>query len=558
MHFPHPVTPFFASVSDPIFAVPFNRMAERYALPIRLSIVCLNTYLYLNYAPAGAPPDVVLRGLKVLGRVVPGLVNSMLDKAVAGITRKYMLQLEPVMARLEHSWSQEWLPEIRQHLAYWAGFDLAPASIVQLLTHLDESLTRLGRVWEIHMLTIIPSFMALNLFEELYQELFGQADPFGAFRLLQGFDNKFLAADRALWQLSRQALTLPVVSQIMETTAAAEIIPALANSPEGQIFLAELQRFLAEYGQRGHRADALAELSWLEEPTPVLKSLQEYLSQPDRDMEAELKTQIAEREQAVARARHQLQAYPQAVITRFETLLKAAQTAVVLHEDHNYWVEQRAQYQLRRIIQEFGRRLAQAEVLEQSADIFYLTLTEIKEVTQALPQLKKQTLVAARRAELAHFQAITPPPALGTMPLMAPPNDPFGRTFSKILGGPLLPTGQTTPASNSLLRGLAASPGLIRGRARVIRDIAKADILQKGEVLVAETMMPPWTPLFTIAAAIITDVGGILSHGAVVAREYGIPAVVGTILATKIIHDGQLVEVDGNSGLVHILDDSQS
>src|SRR5436190_24387674 len=108
-------------------------------------------------------------------------------------------------------------------------------------------------------------------------------------------------------------------------------------------------------------------------------------------------------------------------------------------------------------------------------------------------------------------------------------------------------------ARRRVLRGNAGSPGRAHGPAKVMRSLAETSKLQPGDVLVAEPTAPPWTPLFATAAAIVTDTGGILSHCAVVAREYGIPAVVGTGNATRRIHDGQLIEVDGDAGIVRLL-----
>jgi pyruvate,water dikinase len=333
------------------------------------------------------------------------------------------------------------------------------------------------------------------------------------------------------------------------------VIATLEEWPEGQVFLSELVTYLNEYGQRGHKIDGLAEISWLEDPTPVIKRLKDYLTQPDRDLEAELKLQAAEREQLIRQTMERLKDYPQPIVGKFEQLLKAAQTAAFLHEEHNYWIDQRAQYQVRRVILEFGRRFTEAGRLSQPDDIFYLTIAEIRESTQNLSGFDWPERVATRRAELAYFQSITPPPAIGTMPLMGPPDDPFGRSFGKVLGAPPIPTGQTAPSKNGLLRGLAGSPGLVRGRARVIRNLAEMNQLQPGDILVAEATMPPWTPLFGIASAVVTDVGGILSHCAVVAREYQIPAVVGVGTATTTIQDGQMVEVDGKAGTVRLLEE---
>jgi pyruvate,water dikinase len=103
------------------------------------------------------------------------------------------------------------------------------------------------------------------------------------------------------------------------------------------------------------------------------------------------------------------------------------------------------------------------------------------------------------------------------------------------------------------LCGRAASSGVARGVARVVRSLGEAGRLGPGEVLVTETLSSSWTPLFATAAAVVTDVGGILSHAAVVAREYGIPAVLGAEGATVRVRDGQVVEVDGDRGLVRLL-----
>ena len=121
--------------------------------------------------------------------------------------------------------------------------------------------------------------------------------------------------------------------------------------------------------------------------------------------------------------------------------------------------------------------------------------------------------------------------------------------FGKFFG---LPPGPSEAADT--LTGNPGSPGKVQGTAKVIRSLNEADKLDKGDILVAETTAPPWTPLFATAAAIVTDTGGILSHCAVVAREYGIPAVVGTGVATSMITDGQTIEVDGDAGRVHLFD----
>ena len=138
---------------------------------------------------------------------------------------------------------------------------------------------------------------------------------------------------------------------------------------------------------------------------------------------------------------------------------------------------------------------------------------------------------------------------LGTLPAGPPPtDDPFGRFAMKFNGMPPAPR---SPAGE--IHGSSGSAGKVRGTARIIGSIAEAGRLAPGDILVAETTAPPWTPLFATVAAVVTDTGGVLSHCAVVAREYGIPAVVGTQVATIAITDGQTIEVDGDAGIVRIV-----
>jgi pyruvate,water dikinase len=137
---------------------------------------------------------------------------------------------------------------------------------------------------------------------------------------------------------------------------------------------------------------------------------------------------------------------------------------------------------------------------------------------------------------------------LGSMPPFEVDGGPLFRAAVK--GEMAVTSGD---GDSGALNGIAGSPGVVRGTAKVVRSLADAGKLQPGDVLVTERTLPPWTPLFGIAAAVVTDIGGVLSHCAIVAREYRIPAVVGTGRATKTFHDGQLLEVDGDAGIVRRL-----
>ncbi len=548
MHYPDPIAPLeFEFINGGLGEHGFNHAAEKYELPVRMRELRINTYYYASIFPIAAPPEPVIKVMKGIGRVAPGLIGAIENRAVGAQAKKYLERMEPVIARLMEYWETDLLPEIKEHLAYWEDYDLRGASMPELLAHLDETENRMKRLGEIHFLIGLPFLLAISLFDDLYRDLFGAKNALDAYKLLQGFDNKSLEVGRELWKLSREALDAPEVRGVLEEKAASEVIPELEKSAGGRAFLTDLRTYLNEYGQRGDKFSTIGDVSWIEDPKPVIKNLKDYITQPDLDPEAELAALAAERDQLVAAAREQLEGYPQPVLGQFETSLKAAQEATVLQEDHGFWIDFKGMYLVRKVLQEFGHRFAEAGVIEDQNDVFYLTLDELRQTARASSKPDRRRLVREREAEMERFRAVQLRP-VGRTPLDEPPDDPLGRSIGRFFGAP--PRPQSDP---NLLHGNAGSPGKVWGSAKVIRSLSEAGKLREGDVLVAETTAPPWTPLFATAAAIVTDTGGILSHCAVVAREYRIPAVVGTGGATKAIEDGQLLEVDGDAGVVRIL-----
>jgi phosphohistidine swiveling domain-containing protein len=530
MHFPDPLT----MLDDDVLIRTlerhgFTRAAEFYEMPIRPHARRINTYHYRAMVPVTASPE-----------------------EMRAIGKRSQERLETVMYQLSDLWREEFLPEIKQYLEYWDGFDLHGASMPELLSHLDETTNRLERLWEIHFRVAFPMGLAPSMFEEFYGDLFGTEDPFEAYRLLQGLSNKTVESGQMLWQLSRKALYMPEVRKILEEKSAAEVPVAFEESAEGREFLAELRAYLDEYGHRGDKW-GLSYPTWVEAPTPVIKMLKDYVTQPAGGPGEKLTELAAERERLLAETYERLRGYPQAVRDQFGSLLKAAQDSTVLSEDHGFWIDFHAMARVRRVLLEFGRRFAEAGVLEQPDDVFHLTLDELSETAGKLPDLDRRELVVQRKAEIEHFRAIQPPLALGTPPPGPPPDDPGSRALGKFFGTPPQP-----PSEPDVLQGSPGSPGVVRGPARVLQSLSEAAEIQQGEVLVAETTAPPWTPLFATVAAVVTDTGGILSHCAVVAREYRIPAVVGAAMATATIRDGQTVEVDGDAGIVRVLSENES
>jgi len=189
-----------------------------------------------------------------------------------------------------------------------------------------------------------------------------------------------------------------------------------------------------------------------------------------------------------------------------------------------------------------GRKLAAAGRLAVPDDIFFVTPEEAVDLAEGKPLVGIQGLVQERHADFQRWRKLIPPKSLGA----APP--PILYNVTRRFFG----YGIEQLSESSIVSGIAASRGVVQATARVLFDLSEADRLGPGEVLVCPSTAPPWTPLFSIAAAVVTDSGGVLSHSAIAAREYGIPAVVGTGVGTQRIPDGATVTVDGAQGLVRI------
>jgi pyruvate,water dikinase len=179
-----------------------------------------------------------------------------------------------------------------------------------------------------------------------------------------------------------------------------------------------------------------------------------------------------------------------------------------------------------------AERLVRAHVLREKEDIFYLTLQELQDVVRT--QRMDDQLIRQRKEAFRSYQALTPPRVITS----------DGEVVTGSYRREDFPAGA--------LVGLPVSAGTVEGRARVILDMAEAD-LASGDILVTTSTDPSWTPLFVAIKGLVTEVGGLMTHGAVIAREYGIAAVVGVEHATRLIRDGQRIRVHGTEGYVEIL-----
>jgi pyruvate,water dikinase len=528
MHFPHPISPLAATSLEAAFSKGFTAAAREMQAPVREHETRFrNHYRFERFLMAQPASEDEARKL--------------------GEAAEATAKME--IGRLLERWQGEHLPRLNALHERLRTMDVADASRDDLAAMLDEVEAINAEMWTIHFRIAIPMLLALQLFDELYTELFEGTDA-EAHALLVGVSSESVKAGIGLSELARSARELGLADLIRETPAES-LLPTLQERADGRAFLEQLRSYLKEYGLRQDLFD-LATPTWQEDPAFALASIRNYLT-TGRDAAAEHTAMAAAAEAAAAASRAQLAMFPEAVRGQFEAMLQFARHGAFLQEEHNFYIDQRGLSLTRLFYLRLGERLARDGWLAAPDDIFMLTSAELRGMianAAADTPERIQALVLERREELAIARTLTPPPFIGPPPEGPPPaSNPFERAFVRFFGGP--PQEAETPGQ---LKGNAGSRGIATGPARVARTLEEATAVLPGEVLVAVTTMPPWTPLFGIAAAVVTETGGPLSHCAIVAREYGIPAVVGAHGATRVIATGQQVTVDGGRGIVTFAD----
>ena len=295
-----------------------------------------------------------------------------------------------------------------------------------------------------------------------------------------------------------------------------------------------IRAWLDKYGMRGVGEIDITRPRWSERPTmlvPILLGHIQNLAPGAAEQRFEQGLQEARKKEEEILTR--LRALPdgEAKAEEAKRMIDRVRTFAGYREYPKYGMVSRY-FVYKQALMEEAERLVRAGVLREKEDIFYLRLEEIREVVHT-KQVETQ-LIRERKAAFKSYQALTPPRVLTSE----------GEGISGSYRRDDLPAGA--------LVGLPVSAGTIEGPARVILNIAEAD-LEPGDILVTAFTDPSWTPLFVSIEGLVTEVGGLMTHGAVIAREYGLPAVVGVEHATRLIRDGQRIRVHGTDGYVEIL-----
>jgi len=452
----------------------------------------------------------------------------------------------------------QWWDESKQKMLQWyqelLEFDLEAATHTELLGHLYDLMETSRKMWEIHFIGLRTVSEAWVLLEDLFMELWGLNDNSPEFqKLMSGFDNKIMQTDKRLWGLARSAVDRGI-SDIIMYTDPGELFPVLEKKPEGGKWLQDFKLFLQEDGWRIPHGHTFSEPPWIEDPDQAIRRLMGYIEKneavfsPDHKREKMAK----ERESVFSML---LPKVPEERKNDFLKLIPAAQLAGAFNEEHNYYCENYCHGVIRRGLLGIGRRLKETGVIDQETDIFFLNPPEVERVLPGPDGCNLTFIVQRRRREWEQWSQETPPPIITKR---ASADEAFKLDISqwkdpiiKVVFGEMSEVREELKAD---LCGLPVSGGVVEGLARVVTAPEQLDAIKQGEILVAPFTASSWTPVFALLKGVVTDVGGALSHTAIVSREYGIPAVASVGEGTKKIRTGQRIRLNGDEGAVYILD----
>ena len=507
MHSPFCLTPLSQDYTAMI-GIGFDYRYERLEVPVSMRSQAFNGYLYFSWATHGT------------------------DSAEA-VSQQYLASCRLHTPLAVDYWARA-VPELKQLYAAIAAVEVETLPNDELADAWKVAWERAQRAWAIHFYAITGPYQVMDDLADLYESVMEKPPPGEAMRLIAGTIDELAAVDAGLGRLADLAATSPALAAAIGTSPAPSL-DELAANPGGDVFVAELRGFLDDHGHLGQGFDDLALASWGEEPAMLLAEIAKRIDHPVEPATARAARLAEEADRLADRVRERLADEPER-LAAFERLLGLARQIGPLTEGHNYWIDRFVQARLRAFAMRVGTRLVGEGLIDRAEDILYLRRAEVPDLLRS--PVDRRGLVSARKAEHEHWRTIKPPPRIGK-PNDAEPSGRFGGVrFAK--------------EDDAVVRGTGASPGVVSGIARVVLGPDDFGRVQPGDIIIAPSSNPSWVPLFSIAAGLVTNTGGVLCHAAVVARELDLPAVVGTGDATTRIADGQRLELDGTTGFVRL------
>ena len=541
LHCPNPLSPLYFDLGG--WWLTCDHMFRRFATPFAADWVAKNVNGYLYTAAIPADPSVRPEANEFQARYAPRVPHDPEYPAKMGAYLGFVL---PHYAGNFLDWWRDRLrPEIERNFAYLDGYDSDGASLVELVVLFEDALDVHDRHWKIHWLLNFAQFSATMALNATVAEVKGEADPALLGRLQSSVEDRNWDSIEALWQMKEEIKGEYELRDAFRGETAADVIRSLEGSERGRRFLDErLTPYRQEFGYKAIWSHEFSFPTWKESPAPIVEAVRGYL-ETDYDYPAAIR---AVRDDLAAAQEELFDGVPDGEgKDRLRQALELSLRMNPLTPDHHFFIDQGTNARVRLAAVAIGRKLVEAGVLDDPEDVVYLHYNELRLLTASPDAFDARAIVSDCRDEREQQAFIRPPQWIGTAT-----EEALAFPYWSLWGFP--EKFYRRPAEKvDEVHGLGASPGVVEGEARIVSSLDEFDQVQKGEILVCQMTNPAWVVLFTKIGGLVTDAGGVASHPAVVAREFGIPAVVGTSIATDRIKNGDRVRVNGTSGIVEVL-----
>jgi phosphohistidine swiveling domain-containing protein len=538
LHIPNPVSPLFFDIGG--WWLTCDHMFRRFGTPFACDWVAkvINGYVYTAAIPCD--PGLHAEATEYQARYVPRVPRDPEHAATIG---SYLGWVLPEYAGNFLEWWRDRLrPEIERNFAYLDGVDYGGLSMAALAVTFEDAIDIHDRHWKIHWMLNFAQFASTMNLNGVIEEVGADTALMG--RLQSSVEDRNWDSIEDLWRAKEEIKGDTELAAAFEGDTAADILRALEGSDRGRRFVAErIASHQKTFGYKAIWSHEFAYKLWVEDPAPIIEAIRGYLA-TDYDYPSNLQSV---RDDLEAAKREVMEGVEGDAAEKLQTALALSLNMNPLTPDHHFYVDQGTNARLRMVAIAIGRKLVEAGALDDPEDVVYLRYNELRRLMADQSAFDAKELVSDRRDEREDAYELRPPSWVGTATKSA-----LEFPYAGLWGFPdRFYAGE--PSTTGELKGLAASPGVVEGPARFVSSLEEFDQVKDGEILVCRMTNPAWVVLFTKIVGLVTEAGGTTSHPAVVAREFGIPAVVGTGNAGERISTGDRIRVNGSTGVVEIL-----
>jgi phosphohistidine swiveling domain-containing protein len=542
LHIPHPVSPMFFDMGG--WWLSCDHMFRRFGTPFAVDWLAKNVNGYVYTTAIPADPDLRIEGTEYSSRYQARVPR---DGDFASHMGAYLDTVLPVYG--EHFadwWRDRLVPEMQRNFDYLEDqLDRADAmSLAETATLLEDAIDIHDRHWKIHWMMNFAQFSATMKLRAVMDETRGSIDEELLGRLQNSASDRNWDSIEALWRMKDEVRDDVELRTAFESEDTRAIAAALHATEPGRRFINErVVPYQREFGWHAVWSHEFIFPTVREEMEPVLELIRGYLA-TDYDYPAAVG---AMRRDIEAASREILEGLEGDELDRMRAANEVNLRMAPLTPDHHFYIDQGANAHVRLVLLAVGRKLVEAGRLDRPDDVLFLRYNELRMLIGDATAIDARGIVATRRAEREAAARVHPRDWVGTA-------TPSQLAFPYLVnwGYPDRFHRQQSEDERRI-EGIAGSPGSVEGTARVVMTVDEFDQVREGDILVCQMTNPAWVVLFTKIAGLVTDTGGTTSHPAVLSREFGIPAVIGTSIATKRIRTGDLIRVDGSKGVVEVL-----